>query len=99
MFARATCRSRVPQLRPIAWRIQGQPCDARRLCPATPSRFDRTVEHNASPKEPPEIVGDIQGQSARAIEAVRAVVIRPRTRKTKILTGRADCIRPNPLFL
>ena len=25
--------------------------------------------------------------------------VRPRTQKTKMLTGRADCIRPNPLFL
>jgi hypothetical protein len=25
--------------------------------------------------------------------------VRPRTRKTKILTGRADCIRPNPVLL
>jgi hypothetical protein len=51
-----------------------------------------------------ECLGECENAPLKAIMKTYLLLtllrsIRPRTRKTKILTGRADCIRPNPLFL
>ena len=51
-----------------------------------------------------ECLGECENAPLKAIMKTYLLLallrsVQQRTRKTKILTGRADCIRPNPLFL